>query len=77
MVLLLRKKTVAEEICYGNMYFIVTENQRLVRYVNKFPGNEKRLQLNTTPESSVGEVTIERNLIRSMWLVCTVIYRIT
>ena len=77
MVLLLRKKTVAEEISYGNMYFIVTENQRLVRYVNKFPGNDKRLQLNTTPESSVGEVTIERNLIRSMWLVCTVIYRIT
>ena len=30
-VLLLRKKAVAEEICYGNMYFIVADHLRLVR----------------------------------------------
>ncbi len=76
-ILLLRKKTIAEEICYGNMYLIITDQLRLVRYVYKSPESPKKLLLNTMPESSVGEMTIERILIRSMWIVCTVIYRTT
>ena len=59
------------------MYLIITDQLRLVRYVYKSPESPKKLRLNTIPESSVGEMTIERILIRSMWIVCTVIYRTT
>lgn len=74
-VLLLRKKAVAEEICYGNMYFIVADHLRLVRHVYKSPGDSKRLRLAASPETSANDMTIERICIRSMWIVCTVICR--
>ena len=74
-VLLLRKKAVAEEICYGNMYFIVADHLRLVRRVYKSPGNSKRLRLAVSPETAADDTTIERIQIRSMWIVCTVISR--
>ena len=74
-VLLLRKKAVAEEICYGNMYFIVTDHLRLVRRVYKSPENSKQLRLATSPETADDDRTIERIQIRSMWIVCTVISR--
>ena len=48
-VLLLRKKAVAEEICYGNMYFIVADHLRLVPGVYKSPGYTVRLRVDVSP----------------------------
>ena len=45
-ILLLRRKTIAEEISYGNMYLIITDQLRLVRYVYKSPESPKKLRLN-------------------------------
>lgn len=76
-VLLLRKKAVAEEICYGNMYFIVADHLRLVRRVYKSPGDSKQLRLAVSSETTADDTTIERIQIRSMWIVCAVIRRMT